>query len=146
MQKQTQSRWLAVKGLWLVSSAPHSSGWKQWARAKSRCWVTWRRTSSRRPSPLWTSAWTTRPWTPAWSATAHLPTTTMLCATLPRQYSPSPPGPTSTTTSTTPAAGNLSDGLQALLSSSRLTSHLWTGEGGKSARRFSQSHREKYQQ
>lgn len=56
-------------------------GWRQWVRVKSRCWLTQRRRSSYPQSPLWTSVWTTRPWTPAWSVTAHRLTTTMWCAT-----------------------------------------------------------------
>lgn len=105
-----------------MSTAPHCAGWRRWARAKSRCWASRRRTSFRPPLPLWTSAWTTQPWTPAWSATARLPTTTMLCAIPPHQYNP--PGPTTTTTR---AAGNLSDSHQvprrrALLPASPLIS------------------------
>ncbi len=59
------------------------SGWRQWVRVKSRCWVTQRRKSSHPRFPLWTSVWTTRPWTQVWSVTAHRLTTTLLFATPP---------------------------------------------------------------
>lgn len=59
------------------------SGWRQWVRVKSLCWVTQRRRSSYPQTPLWTSVWTTRPWTPIWSVTARRLTTTMWCATPP---------------------------------------------------------------
>lgn len=59
------------------------SGWRRWVRVKSLCWVTQRRRSSHPQTPLWTSVWTTRPWTPVWSVTARRLTTTMWCATPP---------------------------------------------------------------
>lgn len=62
-------------------------GWRQWVRAKSLCWVTQTRRSSHPQSPLWTSVWTTRPWTPVWSVTARRLTTTMWCATPPHRCS-----------------------------------------------------------
>lgn len=77
------------------------SGWRQWVRVKSQCWVTQWRKSTQQRSPLWTSVWMTRPWTWAWSVTAHRLTTTLWCATPPHPCN-LPAAPMATLTASRP--------------------------------------------